>query len=430
VEKESSVEQVVSEEVNGEANVALEAFDETERTASPEFESHVETGIDTTHESILSDDDDRYLGASSNDHGVTLEPKEATPEGHVEPCVDEAQDFIGSNNDEGDAFASRNDRKVAPEGKPGSESPLETCVDKAHESVGSDEHVAVASYNDVGMATPKPMQDVGNAHSMANGDDVVDECHQPEGATDDSCKIADESNATVDEEEVILPHVSPTKVVDSNDEAIDGTAQSQIKSPDETVVETDDFQDKVVEDDAEKVDRVAQDASVGSITADFKDEFIQEHVVEKGEVCASAASVTDDVKNEGHTEKAGEANEAPSAPNSPSQSSRVVQREEVALELQRIKEAHQAEISCLEQRHVNQLQEALASFNHDLCQTKRQEMEQRFMGVIRGHEAQLQELMSENEGHQLKIAALKKEVAEKQALLEQRYEWQSVLCAL
>jgi hypothetical protein len=432
VEKEPSPDQVVSEDVSDEANVAFEALDERNTTASPGYESHVETGVHKTDEYIVSDHDEHSLVASSNDRGVSLEPKEDTPESHVEPCVDEAHESTGSDNDEhATAFTSSSDHGV---GTPESESHWETFVDKAHESIGSDNdgHVPVASHNDFEM-TPEPKEDMGNTH-MANGDDFVDECHQPAGATDDFYTSVDESNETADdEEEVILPQVSLTKDDDSNDEAIDGTAKSQMKSPDEAVVESDDLNDQFVEDDAEAVDHVARDASVGSMTAAFKDEVIEEHIVKKAEYVApgaSAVSVTDYDKNEAYTEKAEVADEAPVAPNSTSQSSQVVQREEFALELKRLKDAHQAEISSLEQRHVNQLQEALASFNHDQCRAERQEMEQRFMGVIRGHEGQLQELMSENEGYQRKIGLLKEEVAGKQALFEQRYEWQLVLRAL
>jgi hypothetical protein len=406
-EKDPSLNhQVVSEEVNDEAKHAvLEAFDETKGTLSPaECESHVETGVDkTTHESIVSDyADEHNLVASSNNHdhdGVTTtttleddEPMEHTGahESHVEPCV----------------------------------------VDNAHESIDNDEHDAFASSNDHDV-TPDLMEAMANAPPMTNGDDVVDECHQPKRVMDDFDNFVRESNETVEEEEeeVILPQVSPTKV---NDEAIDGMEKSQIKSPDEAVLETDDdLKDEFVEDDAEEVDHVAPDALVGARTDDFKDKSIEEHVVEKAKAHVapdtSTVSVTDVVSNEGYTEKVEVTNEAPIAPDFPSQSSRAVQQEEFALELQRLKDAHQAEVSSLEQRHANQLQEALASFNHDQCQTERQEMEQRFMGVIRGHEGQLQELMSENEGYQLKIGVLKKEVAGKHALLEQRYEWQLVV---
>jgi hypothetical protein len=59
-------------------------------------------------------------------------------------------------------------------------------------------------------------------------------------------------------------------------------------------------------------------------------------------------------------------------------------------------------------------------------------MEQRFMQAVRGKEEELKELMRENEGYQLKIDALKREVAGTQAKLKERLEWQLVglLCVL
>jgi hypothetical protein len=109
-----------------------------------------------------------------------------------------------------------------------------------------------------------------------------------------------------------------------------------------------------------------------------------------------------------------------------------VQQQEYALELQRLEDAHHAEITSLEQRHENQLREVLASFTHDHCEAERQEMEQRFMQAVRGKEEELQELMRENEGYQLKIDALKRELAGTQSMLQQRFErrWWSALRTL
>jgi len=97
-----------------------------------------------------------------------------------------------------------------------------------------------------------------------------------------------------------------------------------------------------------------------------------------------------------------------------------VQHQDYQVELQRLRESHQAEVAALTKQHENQLQEALDSFNHDHCESQRREMEQRFMDQMRAKEEQLQELMRENEGYQLKVDALKREVTGTQALLEQR----------
>jgi uncharacterized protein YlxW (UPF0749 family) len=74
----------------------------------------------------------------------------------------------------------------------------------------------------------------------------------------------------------------------------------------------------------------------------------------------------------------------------------------------------------------------LASFTHDHCEAERQEMEQRFMQAVRGKEEELQELMRENEGYQLKIDALKRELAGTQSMLQQRFKrrWWSALRTL
>ena len=363
----------------------------------------------------------------------------------TEPSLDEV--ISEKNNDEGrnavsEAFEETAslvaetqllyDKDEYPTATPETESHVETCVDKAHESIvgENDAGHVVASNNDYEM-TPEPNEVMSLAENEltcehgANGGNSVDERHSPESFVDESDKIVIESNETLQDEEVVLPQISLSKEApdDSNEKGPEDIAKSQIISSDEVAPEMDGFKDASVKDDAEEVTQVAPNDSAVS-TMDVKGFAPND----------SAVSMTDDVNNEADTADVElvEADKAPMVSDAPSPSLLDVQQQEYAFELQRLKDAHDAEIASLEQRHENQLREALASFTHDHCEAERQEMEQRFMQAVRGKEEELQELMRENEGCQLKIEALKREVAGTQATLKKRFERQSVglLCVL
>ncbi|GAX21883.1 hypothetical protein FisN_30Hh084 [Fistulifera solaris] len=92
--------------------------------------------------------------------------------------------------------------------------------------------------------------------------------------------------------------------------------------------------------------------------------------------------------------------------------------EQFTLQLKRLEENHQAEMLDTERRHAQEIESIRSSFNHDECEATRLQLEERLMAQIREKEERLHDVMKRNEGYQLKLDVLKREVEGTQALLE------------
>ena len=89
-------------------------------------------------------------------------------------------------------------------------------------------------------------------------------------------------------------------------------------------------------------------------------------------------------------------------------------------QMQRLEEHHSLEIQELQKGHERALQNALNSVSHADCDAQRAALETDFLGRLREKDEQLQEIMLVNEGMELKMEVLKREVAGTRKLLEER----------
>jgi hypothetical protein len=92
--------------------------------------------------------------------------------------------------------------------------------------------------------------------------------------------------------------------------------------------------------------------------------------------------------------------------------------EQFTLQLKRLEENHQAEMLETERRHAQEIESIRFSINHDECESTRIQLEARLVAQIRETEERLHDVMKRNEGYQLKLDVLKREVEGTQALLE------------
>ena len=91
-----------------------------------------------------------------------------------------------------------------------------------------------------------------------------------------------------------------------------------------------------------------------------------------------------------------------------------------AIQMQRMQDYHHSEIQEIQKKYEQELLEALASLNHDACVAERDGLSERFMGKLRGKEEQLQEVMRVNEGLELRIDALKRELTGTKSILNEK----------
>ncbi|GAX13790.1 hypothetical protein FisN_30Lh084 [Fistulifera solaris] len=92
--------------------------------------------------------------------------------------------------------------------------------------------------------------------------------------------------------------------------------------------------------------------------------------------------------------------------------------EQFTLQLKRLEENHQAEMLEIERRHAQEIELIRSSMNHEDCELTRMQLEERLMAQVREKEERLHDVMKSNEGYQLKLDVLKREVEGTQALLE------------
>lgn len=93
-------------------------------------------------------------------------------------------------------------------------------------------------------------------------------------------------------------------------------------------------------------------------------------------------------------------------------------RESFSQQMQRVEANHQEEQRQVEQEHTRQIEELQASFNHDACEATRRELEERLLAKVKEREERMGEVVRVNEGYQLKLDVLQREVDGTQQLLE------------
>lgn len=91
--------------------------------------------------------------------------------------------------------------------------------------------------------------------------------------------------------------------------------------------------------------------------------------------------------------------------------------EQFSEQMKRVEENHLAEMMEMESQHALALAQAQESVDHTSCEAFRQELEDRLQAQIREKDDALHELMRVNEGYQLKMDVLKREVQGTQVLL-------------
>lgn len=92
--------------------------------------------------------------------------------------------------------------------------------------------------------------------------------------------------------------------------------------------------------------------------------------------------------------------------------------EQFTMQLKRLEENHQIEMMETERRHAQEIESIRSSINHGECDATRIQLEERLMAQIREKEEKLRDVIQRNEGYQLKLDVLKREVEGTQALLE------------
>ena len=89
-------------------------------------------------------------------------------------------------------------------------------------------------------------------------------------------------------------------------------------------------------------------------------------------------------------------------------------------QMQRLEEHHSIEIREMQMGHERALMDARNSVSHADCEAQRAEIESNLLGHLREKDEHLQEIMHVNEGMELKMEVLKREVAGTRKLLEER----------
>jgi DNA repair exonuclease SbcCD ATPase subunit len=89
-------------------------------------------------------------------------------------------------------------------------------------------------------------------------------------------------------------------------------------------------------------------------------------------------------------------------------------------QMHRLEENHHNEILDLQRQHEQQLEDLRNSITHDQCEAQRTELERNFLNRLKEKDEQLQEIMRINEGMELKLDVLKREVTGTKKLLEER----------